>query len=175
MTDPIDPRPPVSEITEIRDSLPLMHLADFLRAVLIGGLAGGVPYLVFTLPLGAFWLADGNLVSAVIAGLLPLWFTTGATLIAALVIGLPLTALLHRAELECRWRYGLAGLVFGFAIPFATILAVDNSWEAALFLAVPGTIAGAVTGYLWGRARTRPATAGNSEIHTPNPIHDLIY
>lgn len=147
----------------------------FLRAVALGGLAGGAPMLIFTLPAAVDW-GRIDLLGLVLVTM-PLWFAFAVTLAAAVSVGLPMTAILRHWGCETVANYGLLGALFGFLIPFLTFALAGNSLEPGLFFALPGTLAGAVAGTSWGRWRESICSIHSADFPEPppNPIHDLIH
>jgi|GEM_PF-1458297 len=168
-----DPQAPISDFTEMTDGRLRGPMAAFLRALLAGTLAGGLPMLVFSLPLASAAL-EGGLETWAFA-LMPIWITAIITLAAMLIIGLSLTAVLHRFSRECWHTYTACGVIFGAAIPFLTLLIMDGSWESGLFFAAPGALAGTACGFVWGRWRRAVAAAKTPSDHPTNPYHDMIY
>lgn len=130
-------------------------LLTFARAVWWGSIAGAAPYtILFMLPLGIAMAGDGEPLGMLLMIAYPLVISAVIVLAAALLIGLPLTAILSQSVRERQVHYALAGLGAGAAIPALIILAVDGgSYEPVLFFAVPGMVAGTVTGLVWGKWR----------------------
>lgn len=126
------------------------------RAVLWGGMAGGLPFLLVTVPVGLAAIQDGQ-AGGIWIMLVPLWIAWPATLAGALAIGLPFTWLLARSGHERGRFYVLAGLIAG-SLPFLTAgLFPDGiGWMA---FGIPGGLAGAVAGWHWGRHRDQVIAA----------------
>lgn len=91
----------------------------------------------------------------IVIGVLPFVVMLGFALAAGLVIGLPLTWLLRRADLDGPKPYGLAGIIFGAGIPAIAFGPLNpNGLLVNLAILCPlGAIAGGVTGWYWGRFR----------------------
>ena len=99
---------------------------------------------------------------------LPLIVAFPIVLLASIVFGLPLTALLRRINREWFGVYVPVGFAIGSLIPIAILALIDATagyWTAAL-----GAISGAVTGYVWW-AEARAHHDFNSE-QTPPPLGD---
>lgn len=126
-----------------------------VKAVLWGGLAGAAPFLLFTVPFGLNLFADRKAdvaMFAVIWGMVfPLILAWLGTLIGALAVGLPITALLARSGRERGRFYIFAGLVGG-SLPFL-VAGLFPDHIGLMMLSVPGGLAGAVAGWHWGRHR----------------------
>lgn len=102
----------------------------------------------------------GNFLPAmVLYGLLPLLIMFAFTIIAGLVIGVPLTFMLRRLDRESAGVYATVGGMAGAAIAILVGGHQYHDFEASqlpLLLIVSGMmglIPGATTGWLWGRAR----------------------
>lgn len=129
-------------------------LIALAKAVLWGGVAGALPFLLVSVPIGMAMMRDGQAGGFWIM-LVPLWIAWPTTLIGAFVIGLPFTALLIRSGHERGRFYVLAGLIAG-SLPFllAGLFPETIGWMA---FSIPGGLAGAVAGWHWGRHRDRVA------------------
>lgn len=129
-------------------------LRMFARAVWWGSLAGAAPFLLFTLPLGISAMSDSDPASGLLVAFSPLMITGTIVLGAILAIGLPLTALLSQSNREFQRHYATAGLVAGALLPSLILLQFED-WAigVGMFLAIPGMIAGTVTGLVWGKWR----------------------
>ncbi|MDP3905711.1 hypothetical protein [Novosphingobium sp.] len=140
----------------------------FAKAVLTGAFAAAVPFLLLTVPLGLMLLFDfgdpmGGLNGLLIAAA-PLIVTLPIVLGASILIGLPLTYLLRRSGREQGHHYVAAGAFFGGALPSAlSLMAGEAASVASLYLALPGALGGALTGWSWGRHRDTLIAARNSE------------
>ena len=146
-----------------------MHPAiqNCLRAVGWGGLVGGGPFMIFTVPIGVMTLADANdLLGGMFGGL---WLAISPVLIAGAValgamavLGLPLTALLKNFRRESGRAYAVAGGALGLLIPSGIGIALDGG-EAGLWfgllLGLPGLLAGVTTGSVWGGWRESVAVS----------------
>lgn len=126
-----------------------------VKTVLWGGFAGAAPFLLFTIPFGLNLFADRKAdvaMFAVIWGMVfPLILAWLGTLIGALAVGLPVTALLARSGRERGRFYILAGLVGG-SLPFL-VAGLFPDQIGLMALAIPGGLAGSVAGWHWGRHR----------------------
>ena len=166
----------VSDFTEITDITVDEPLFAFARALIWGTLAGSAPGIVlFMLPIVAVLIDHQGLdSSALYLMIIPLIVSGAITLAAMVVLGLPLTAFLKSRGKECPRIYAVCGSIAGAAIPFAICLAF-GSWEAGLFFACFGMIAGTTTALSWGRWRASiRATQPPAPTHE-NPFHDMIY
>ena len=136
----------------------------FAKAVWWGSLAGAAPFIaLFTLPLATSGFQDFGLTGALLVISYPLIVTVVIVLGAALLIGLPLTAILRQSGRELQRHYAIAGLITGVLVPSLILLAFDGGgYEPMLFFAVPGMIAGTVTGLVWGEWREALATEATS-------------
>ncbi len=125
-------------------------LIALAKAVIWGGVAGALPFLLVTVPIGMAMVQDGQAGGFWIM-LVPLWIAWPATLAGTLAIGLPLTVLLARSGHERGRFYVLAGLIAG-SLPFllAGLFPDMIGWMA---FSIPGGLAGAVAGWHWGRHR----------------------
>lgn len=133
-------------------------LLAFAKAVLWGGVAGGLPFLLVTVPIGIAIVQDGQAggFGVMLAPLLIAWPTTLGGMV---MLGLPITWLLTRSGHERGRFYVLAGLIAG-SLPFlmAGLFPDGIGWMA---FSIPGGLAGTVAGWHWGRHRDR--VAGHSE------------
>jgi hypothetical protein len=127
----------------------------FIRSVVWGGFAGALPYLIFTIPVGLSLLfteqtgLDGLIGLYVL--MLPLLISMPTVLAAAVLLGLPLTALLIRLKREAGSIYLVAGFLLG-AIPFLVLAVMDDNMAIG-FLAFSGGLGGGIAGSVWGRHR----------------------
>lgn len=175
------PQESISEVSEIIEDHPSRPLVAFLRAVALGALAGGVPYMIFSVPLGVSQTTFEDVPFVLWLTFMPVILCGVVTLLSALVIGLPLTVILHKAGEESAGLYTFFGLMFGCLVPLATVLVVSGSWEAGAFFTLPGILAGSVAGLSWGRWRQEVAEAKREAQRSAqarkrdNPIHDLIH
>ena len=146
----------------------------FWYSVGVGTLAGGgVPAIIF-IPLALSAMAEGGGLAELFIPFVPLVFTGSIVLPAAIVIGLPLTAILKSQGKECPRIYALCGLLAGAVIPFAIGLAF-GSWEAGAFFAIFGMLAGFATALSWGRWRASLRPVEPPPATHKNPFHDMIY
>ena len=127
----------------------------FAKAVWWGSLAGAAPFMaLFTIPLALSGFESSGLLEALLVISYPLIVTAVIVFGAALVIGLPLTAVLSQSVHERQRHYAVAGLIGGALVPALILFVFDGGgYEPMLFFAVPGMIAGTVTGLVWGKWR----------------------
>ena len=141
----------------------------FLQAVSAGAVAGAALPMCLTVVLALDGLVRGDpLLSMLLLGLFPLLLTLPVVLVAALAIGLPVSALFQRANLESRTAYVLMGAAVGFLLPllfgslskvantFISFLPADdtmNVWWIASFF---GALSGAVTANVGWKSRLKP-------------------
>lgn len=91
----------------------------------------------------------------------PLIITLPCVLVASIVFGLPLTAILSHFGKEKGEYYVIAGTAFG-ALPFLIIpMFLQNGSTDFGYIAVMGALGGAVTGWQWGRYRDEPFAPSN--------------
>jgi hypothetical protein len=133
-------------------------LRVFVRAALWGSLAGSGPFLIFTVP-EALLAPDWTDLEVWGLAVMPLAITAIVVVLAATVLGLPLTAWLSRQGHEDAKTYAVAGLGVGVLLPMILILARFGNGVLGAVLALPGAFAGAVTGTIWGRWRERASQA----------------
>ena len=123
-----------------------------IKAIFWGSVTGGGPFLILTLPLGISLSASGELAMALAFAFLPLIISGTVVIGAFVLLGLPLTAFLANEGDEKATTYATAGAGLGAILPFAFGMSQGNM-IAGLVLAVPGGLAGLVTGSIWGRWR----------------------
>lgn len=135
----------------------IASLAAFARAVGWGTLAGAAPYMAVLFVPMILSLADGrDTLPPLMLVLFPLALSGMFVLGSALVFGLPLTLFLSERPNEAGGTYALAGAVLGLLVPVAVTLAMGGEVGGeVLFLSLPGSFAGLVTGTSWGRWRER--------------------
>ena len=131
-------------------------MRDFIKAVLVGSIAGGSPFLLFTIPLALTFLFEPDFGEVEIVG--SVWLAIAPAVIAmlfvqpsSLIIGLPLTAILTRRDQESVTAYAFAGGASGTLIILAFLAITDSmvvSWACLI-----GTFSGAVTGHVWAISR----------------------
>ncbi len=177
-----DPRDTISGFTEMTDAELAQHIAHFFRAVGAGMLAGGAPFAVLTVPAGAVTAMRGEVVGGLFFAASPLLIAGGVTLLGMLLLGIPLTMILFELRRESAAIYAWAGALFGqLACVAFTVLTIE-SLGAGILLGIPGMLAGAVAGKVWGERRAAlsqgrqfggPASRGTAAAR--NPIHDMIY
>lgn len=115
--------------------------------------------MCLTLYLAISALTDGfedgsSLLGLVWIALLPLAVTPGFVIPAALIIGLPTTAILRRYDMESVTSYVAVGAVCGFLLPIGALLlsgALGGYWTCVF-----GALSGAVTGHTWWRSARAP-------------------
>lgn len=131
----------------------------FIRSVVWGGLAGALPYSIFTIPVGLSLLFTEqtglDLFTGLYVVIIPLLISMPTVLVAAVLLGLPLTALLIRLKREAGSIYLVAGFLLG-AIPFLVAAVMDDNLAIG-FLAFSGGLGGGITGAVWGRHRDEVA------------------
>ena len=121
-------------------------------AIVWGGMATGACFTV-----AGLWLAASGgwwelVPVALIAGLIAWFVGIGIAALGMLVIGLPVSFILRRAECEDALVYGLAGALSGCLLPCLPGLVMEGTInEEALFFAFLGLVTGATTGFVWGR------------------------
>lgn len=135
-------------------------IGPFLKSVAWGALAGGAPFALFIAAVMVMkGLAEGGIALYWIAlfALLPIAVALAYVLAAMLLIGLPLTWLLHRANRESRAAYILAGTIAGMLIPLVHF-AGPGAWPgpSSLILAFCGALGGGTTGHCWWNEARRP-------------------
>jgi hypothetical protein len=135
----------------------------FFKAVAIGGIAGGGPFMLLTVPLGIDSLIDSqvevSILEAVYVMALPVLISIPVVLAFSIVIGLPLTIAFCKAGVDKGAHYVAAGTIFG-AAPFVVASTMTPDATPLLVLSVFGALAGSASGWTWGRHRdevTKPA------------------
>ncbi|WP_340588622.1 hypothetical protein [Erythrobacter alti] len=155
-------------------------IAQFFRAVGGGTLGGSLFFIWLSIPTGAAMMLQDYLIEGLWLALAPVAITGMVTLLASLVFGLPLTVYLCATDSECRRTYAVAGLLLGALIPLVVFF---EHIAVGAILAVPGMVAGVLTGSIWGdyrHAQANPETSfAPPEEHAdearPNSIHELLY
>lgn len=129
-----------------------------LRAIFWGSLAGGGPFSALFIFFG-FEAARDSSWDVLVTVLLPLAITASVIIAAFLLLGLPLTALLRHRQQERRNTYAIVAMCAGLIVPvIITLVLLGEYWfEAIGLLALPGGLAGFVTGWVWGGWRERQA------------------
>ena len=149
---------------------------QFFRAVLIGAICGSGSLLLFTAPFGIAMVKEGQFLAGLYTAALPVVIAAKVGLAATTIIGLPLTVWLHAIGRECPRTYAAIGLIAGALIPLITFFEV---LVLGLLLAIPGAIAGGVTGRIWGGWRqdlaARRAEETEDDDPPTNPFHDMLY
>jgi hypothetical protein len=148
----------------------------FARAVWWGGVAGGGPFMILTVPMMLFSLSEiapSDALSALFFAFLPLVIASVGTLAGMLAVGLPLTAMMRGNKPEAAYPYSLAGMGAGFVIPYL-IFAFATGWSieiavGGLFLAVPGLLAGTTAATMWGAWREQVTADVADTIAHPRP------
>lgn len=139
-------------------------------AILWGGLATGACYLgwaaIWTIAQG--WAEPVPLI--LFAGFIGWFVGTLAVTLGMVLIGLPVSALFRWLDCEDAAAYTLAGAIAGFLVPCLPVLIAGKGTigESPLFFALPGLVAGATAGFVWGRWRERLALEENAD-HGPLP------
>lgn len=139
------------------------NLYQLTRAVGWGALVGGGPYMVMTLPIGLIGLFNSEILRGLYFAFIPLVIALAVTLSAAVLIGLPLTAILHHLHRESRLVYGSSGVLFGIAIPLIFLLLTEDNTTVGIIMALSGGVAGMTTGTLWGGWREKVTAIGKGE------------
>jgi uncharacterized membrane protein len=129
--------------------------AAFARAVGWGTVAGAAPYTVlFMIPLAIAGLDYRSLGETTLVLAYPLMLSGAIVLGSAVLLGLPLTLILSGSGQDRSRTYAAAGMLLGAFVPAAIVTAMAGELgEESLFFALPGTLAGLVTGTIWGRWR----------------------
>ena len=131
----------------------------FTKSVFLGTLAAAAPPSVFTVALAITSLPEGldgggRLFPSLWLAILPVAITLPLVLGASFVFGLPLTALLKRAERETAAAYTISGAVLGFVIPLVILVIIRA--PAGHWMALLGVFSGAVTAHAWWRFAREP-------------------
>lgn len=151
------------------------------RAVCLGALAGGGPFLLITVPASLATLLDTppdtGMLLAVFFGVSPLLYAAMASFAGLVIFGFPLTAWLHRLGKESARTYRFAGLSIGFLLPLWIVALLTgfagNLLPFGLLLAVLGAAAGQTTAAVWGSWRESMAAEDQSgSPNHPNRLHD---
>jgi len=167
-------RSPISQNTEITEAL---ALDQFLAAVCWGTLAGTGAMMTMML------ISSPGFDFAAIGGVLVFTslFVSIITLLAMLLIGLPLTLLLRAVDRESAAIYASAGGIVGYLIlALMAWLPSPNQPEAVLF-PLFGSFAGGACALRWGKWREKRAIERDQETNPAashrrdNPIHELIH
>jgi hypothetical protein len=130
---------------------------DFASACFWGALAGCLPYLIITVPVGFFYgvtsLFKGEWVglSGVVLMLLPLIIAYPLTFAALCVFGLPIYALLSRRGAVQPVMFGMIGAVIGIGL-FETYI---GKWDWDGLRLAMSAASGGFSGYIWARAMAR--------------------
>ncbi len=179
-----DPRDSISEFTEMTDEEMSQLIGSLFRAIGWGAFAGGGFFLILTIPAAMLGIVNTGKPAALLFAIFPLAVALAGTAIGMIVIGLPLTALLRHFRREQAPTYARVGMVAGGLLPF-TILSLAKGTDSAalalsLFFGLFGTIAGGVTGNIWGEFRESryafDTPPEDDEPYAPtNPFHDMIY
>jgi uncharacterized membrane protein len=129
--------------------------AAFGRAVGWGTVVGAAPYTVlFIIPLAIAGLDYRSLGETTLVLAYPLMLSGAMVLGSAVLLGLPLTLILSGSGHDKSRTYAAAGIVLGAFVPAAIVTFMAGELgEESLFFALPGTLAGLVTGTIWGRWR----------------------
>lgn len=137
----------------------MAHRNDGLApAIMWGGFATGASYTVGGFALAALEGSFGMIPLALLAGFIAWLFGTGVVALVMVVVGLPVSFILHKLECEDPLVYALAGAAAGFLVPALPAILSDGAiGEGALFFAIPGMIAGATAAFVWGRWCERAA------------------
>ena len=131
-------------------------LRAFVRAVLIGTIAGAWMPTIFTTILALMMLGDPpsqmrSLLGFIYLIAFPSVLTFCMVMPSAILIGLPATAILRWFRAERAAIYSTVGSIAGAGVVLAILSAYDA--ESGWWLAVLGMFSGGVTGWTWGRER----------------------
>ena len=134
-------------------------VSNFLKSVAAGSIAAASPGLVFVLPIFVGLVAglfrdEIDLPHLFYLLFLPLLLAAPVVLIAALLIGLPLTMVLKDVNGESALAYTGLGTLAGGSLPLLLILCAPTIDIAALVIC--GFFGGGVTGFSWWRFARRP-------------------
>lgn len=169
----------VSVNTETTDISIASGAKDFAAALSWGTLAGTLPIMgSVLLELGPYHAAGAFLLGiTLIAGL----FVSTITLAMMLVVGLPVTWLLHKTQLEHVEVYAVLGTIAGFAVPIIFFYAQSNLHHDDYLISFAGALAGFASALRWGLWRRDLQQSRRNELEsraskkTTNPIHDLLF
>ena len=133
------------------------RMGAFLKAVVVGILAGAAPFLFFSIPLGLIALfesidsghADWGMLWFVIS---PLVVTSCFVLPACLIFGLPVFWILRHRGQESIEAYVAFGGFLGLLPPLVFIAIYADSWGWA-WLGLLGAFSGAFTAFSWAKSR----------------------
>lgn len=130
------------------------YLRPFAKAVIVGTLAGALPAVCFTMPLGiALYFDDVPPVhwwSGLYVASLPFLISFPLVVAGAMLIGLPADILLRRCGLESSVAYVLTGVIAGVALTSAVLFVIAAGpwvWMCSL-----GGFSGAMTAWAWSRS-----------------------
>lgn len=140
-------------------------LKAFAKAVSWGTLIGAAPYTVlFIIPIVWTIFENSNASEIVILLAYPFMLSGAMVLGSAVLLGLPLTVILSGSEQDRTRTYAVAGILFGALVPAVIVTGMAGELgEEALFFALPGILAGCVTGTIWGRWREAQKVAQTSD------------
>jgi hypothetical protein len=129
---------------------------SFCKAVGAGTLAGGGPYLFFTLPLAVgdfFSPLDGkaNVFRDLYLALLPLLVALVVVLAGSTLIGIP-TALILRRGTDKLSHYVFVGVTAGVLIPLFGLRMAGAEWGPAIGMSMFGAVSGGITALTWSKA-----------------------
>lgn len=166
---------PLDEVSDISE-MPVTFAAGHFLAALCWGTLSGMGVIIAALIIGSGFDFDLDDISYAIGilGVVGL-FVAGFTFAGLVIIGLPLTLVLRRMQMESAALYASIGAITGFLILVTIFAPHDDPLELAFSLI--GAVAGGASAYRWGR--WRDAIAEHRESKTPNrrtnPIHDLTH
>ena len=132
-----------------------------IRAMLLGILVTGGPFMLLTVPIGlAILFGDGRPEGIAFAAM-PLLVAGVGVVPASVLIGLPLTALYRHLRCESVFLYAWSGLATGIVAPGLLMFALEGQSGLGLgILLYPlGAFAGLLTADSWGRWRVEQAEA----------------
>jgi hypothetical protein len=150
--------PPVADARREWDtSVVKLDFSSFLKAVAAGTIAGGGPYLLFTVPVAiadAFEPMTGklNIAGDLYLAALPVLVALPLVLFGSIVIGIPTAMILRRNNWEDLRHYVLIGATTGFLIPVAGLIVAGAEWGPMVGFGAYGAFSGGITGLTWSRA-----------------------
>jgi hypothetical protein len=137
-------------------------IKSFCKAVAAGTIAGGGPYLFFTVPLAVgdlFSPIDGkpNISRDLYLATLPVLVAFVLVLFGSIVIGIP-TAVILRKGTDHLGRYAIVGVTAGLLVPVIGLRAAGAEWGPAVGMGMFGAISGGVTALTWSKATQKQKT-----------------
>lgn len=120
----------------------------FFKAVFQGTLAGGLPFMAFTVPIAVSGHLD--LLSAIYVGGLPIGVAFALVLVSSLLVGLPIHVMLQTQRIASGGAYLVAGSLAGCLVPLAILFASGGVADFAT--AALGAFSGAMTARSWAKS-----------------------